>query len=71
MLHGQFPGRILQSAREALACRELPKELVESNTYAVMVLNKPSSSSFVAALCSEDEREARTLRLNPRRKIDC
>jgi hypothetical protein len=52
-------------------CRELPKELVESNTYAVMVLNKPSSSKFVAALCSEDEREARILRFNPRRKIDC
>jgi hypothetical protein len=29
MLHGQFPGHILQSAREAHACREFPKELVE------------------------------------------
>ena len=46
-----FPGRILQSAREAHACRELLKELVESDTYAVMVLKKPSRSSFVAALC--------------------
>jgi hypothetical protein len=33
MLHGQFPGRILHSARDA--CRELPKELVgEQHMYS-------------------------------------